>query len=111
MRWITLVALFVLGAGVYAASTAATGKPRYTCPQSFTRVTLAEALALPRTQAAINDGVATEAEILADYEARDANDNDHICFQLPPGFEASSTSPFSQYFYNFNDDKASVPEA
>jgi hypothetical protein len=68
-------------------------------------VTIDEAVALPRTQAAIAAGLISESDARAGYAGFDANGNGVICAQLPHGFEVSSR-PFGQYFYNFVDDNA-----
>ena len=68
-------------------------------------LTINQAVALPRTQAAIADGLTTESDVRAGYAGLDANGNGVICAQLPHGFKVSSR-PFGQYFYNFVDDNA-----
>ena len=84
-----LAALAVLASCVAATQAAAQGKPGYTCPAGFTigAKTPAEAVQLPRTQDAINDGLVTAAEALAHYQALDKNESGYICVGLPHGYE------------------------
>lgn len=107
-----LAALAVFASCVAATQAAAQGKPGYTCPAGFTigATTPAEAVQLPRTQDAINDGLITAAEALAYYQALDKNESGYICVGLPHGYEQSNR-PFGEYFYNFVDDNASVPSS
>ena len=70
-------------------------------------ITIDEAVALERTQAAIDDGLIAESQIRASYVGIDADDNGVICAQLPHGFEVGSR-PYGQYFYNFVDDNAAA---
>ena len=93
---------------VFVAYAAAQGKPSYTCSTGFTRVSLAGAVLLPRTQDAINAGLITPGEALAGYQPIDTNATGYICYKLPPGWPGSS-SFLSQYYYEFVDDNASVP--
>jgi hypothetical protein len=93
-----------------ATPAGAKGKPGYACPPGFNigAVTPEGALALERSQAAIEAGLFTEEDLLAAYRALDANGSGYICASLPHGFEVSNR-PNGQYFYNFADDNASVP--
>jgi len=95
-------------AAVVAASAAASGKPGYTCSRGFTAVTPDGAVGLPRTQAAIADGLISASDALLAYDAIDANGTGVICVKLPHGWEVGG-GPFSKYYYEFSDDIASVP--
>jgi hypothetical protein len=89
---------------------ATAGKPSYGCPPGMNlgSQTFESFLALPRTQAAINDGLFTEQELLDGLASFDKNGNGSICVQLSHGFEVTS-GPFGTYYYNVTDDNASVP--
>jgi hypothetical protein len=86
------------------------GEPSYGCPPGFNvgSVTLEEYVVLPRSQAAIDAGLATPEEILAGVAPLDKNGNGSVCVQLSHGLEVSS-APFAAYLYNVVDDNASVP--
>lgn len=92
-----------------AASPVAAGKPANACPPGFNlgAQTLADWLALPRTQAAIADGVTTTEDVTAWFEGFDKNGDGYVCAQLSTGFQ--KYGPFSVYSYNASDDNASVP--
>lgn len=85
-------------------------KPSNTCPPGYDlgALTFEQWLALPRTQAAINDGVATVEQIVAGLTAVDKNGNGVICGKLQHGFEVNN-APFSEYLYFLVDDNASKP--
>jgi hypothetical protein len=68
-------------------------------------VTIDQAVALPRSQEAIADGLTSESAARAVYAGIDANGNGVICAKLPHGFEVGSR-PFGEYLYNFVDDDA-----
>ena len=104
------LASLAVGAAVCLAVTtgpAAAATPLDGCGAGFDLgpVTIDGAVALPRTQAAIAEGLISESDLRAGYAGFDANGNGVICAQLPHGFEVSSR-PFGQYFYNFVDDNA-----
>jgi hypothetical protein len=84
------------------------GKPSNGCPPGFNldAVTFAEWLALPRTQAAINDGIATAEQIVAGLVAVDKNENGVVCAKLQHGLEVSNR-PFNDYLYYLSDDNSS----
>jgi hypothetical protein len=86
-----------------------TGKPGYSCPPGFNlgANTFDEYLALPRTQAAINDGLTTTEQVLAVLASLDKNGSGSVCVKLSHGAEVYSV-PFGEYFYNVVDDNASV---
>jgi hypothetical protein len=98
-----------LAAVLAPLAAAGSDKPSYGCPPGFNlgSVTFAEYLALPRTQAAINDGLATSEQILAALAPIDKNANGSVCVQLSQGGEVNSR-PFAEYIYNVVDDNASV---
>lgn len=91
------------------AASAGDGKPAYTCPPGFNlgAKNVAEYLQLPRTQAAIADGLTTEEEVVAAFAAKDRNGDGYECVQLSEGFQKNG--PYSVYYYNVTDDNASVP--
>jgi hypothetical protein len=68
---------------------------------------LVEYRQLPRTQAAIADGLATEEDIAAAIAARDRNGDGYVCVQLSEGYQKNG--PWSVYYYNVTDDNASAP--
>jgi hypothetical protein len=80
------------------------------CPPGFDigEKTFTEYLALPRTQAAIAAGLATEGDIVAGIAAGDRNGDGRVCVQLPTGFETNNR-PYGEYFYNLADNNASKP--
>jgi hypothetical protein len=95
----------LLGAGAAEGS-----KPSYGCAPGFNlgAQTFSEYLQLPRTQAAIEDGLIDAAGILAGLARFDHNGNGVVCVQLQHGGEVNSR-PFGEYFYNVVDDNASTP--
>ena len=97
----------LLATAVAPLGASGTGKPGNSCPPGFNlgSKTADEFLALERTQAAIEAGLATEEQILAAFAAVDRNDNGRVCVQLSNGFEKA---PVTAYFYNAVDDNASV---
>jgi hypothetical protein len=114
IRWIrTLPALAVATAfaAALAAAAGATGKPSYGCGTGFTyHVTIEEATELPRSVAAVEDGLITPEDLIASYQAIDVNGNGSFCAKEVPGFEEGrSNRQFAEYFYEFNDDNASIP--
>ena len=88
----------------------AQGKPSNVCPPGFNLgpVTIERAVALPRSQAAMNAGLITEDQLRFSYAGFDRNQNGTICAQLSHGFEVNNR-PLGEFFYNFADDNASVP--
>jgi hypothetical protein len=107
---LTAVGCALLGAtGSVPAAHAA--KPRNTCPPGFNigPVTIDEAVALPRSQAALDAGLTTEDELRSFYTSVDRNQTGTICAQLSHGFEVTNR-PMGEFFYNFADDNASVPD-
>jgi hypothetical protein len=109
MRLAVATAGCALAAVLAPLGAAESGKPSYGCPPGFNlgSVTFAEYLALPRTQAGINDGLATPEQILAALAPIDHNANGSVCVQLSHGGEVNSR-PFAEYIYNVVDDNASV---
>ena len=97
----------LLATAVAPLGASGTGKPGNSCAPGFNlgSKTADEFLALERTQAAIEAGLATEEQILAAFAGVDRNDNGRICVQLSNGFEKA---PVTAYFYNAVDDNASV---
>jgi hypothetical protein len=106
-RTICVCALAVALAPVAAGAGA--GKPGYTCPPGFNlgANNLVQYLQLPRTQAAIADGLTTEEEVATGFAAKDRNGDGYLCVQLSEGFQKNG--PYSVYYYNVTDDDASVP--
>lgn len=104
-----MVCLGALVAALTPLPANAEGKPGYGCPPGFNlgAQSLASYLQLPRTQAAIADGLTTEAEVTAFFGAADRNGDGYLCVQLSEGFQ--KYGPFSVYYYNLADDNASVP--
>jgi hypothetical protein len=107
-----LVVALLVGTVVAAAApgAATAAKPSYGCAPGFNlgALTFEQYLQLPRTQAAINDGLIDEASILAGLAHYDKNGNETVCVQLNHGFEISNR-PFGQYLYNVVDDASSAP--
>jgi hypothetical protein len=98
-----------LAALVPAAATAS--KPSYGCAPGFNlgAYSFADYVQLPRSQAAINDGLVDEAGIIAGIAFYDHNGNGVVCVQLNHGFETWSDSrPFGSYLYNVVDDNSSA---
>lgn len=87
----------------------AAGKPSYGCPSGFNLgpLTTEQILRLPRSQAAIADGIVTEAGIRAGVAGVDKNGTGRVCVQLSNGLVTSSR-PSGQYIYNLVDDNSSV---
>jgi hypothetical protein len=104
----------IVGCAILATAAAAPGaqaaKPRFGCSPGFNlgRMTLDEVIALPRTQAAIEAGLVSEANLRAGFPSIDKNGTGSICVQLSHGFEVNNR-PFGQFFYNFVDDNSSAP--
>ncbi len=109
-RRIAIMAVGCAAGAILAPLATSAGKPTYGCPPGMNlgSKTFQEFIGLPRTQAAINDGLVTGADTLAALARVDRNGNGSICVQLSQGFEVSSR-PFGSYFYNVSDDNASVP--
>ena len=91
------------------AGAQAAGKPSYGCPDGFNlgALTVQQILLLPRSQAAIKDGVVTEAGIRAGVASVDKNGTGRVCVQLSNGL-LTNNRPGGQYFYNLVDDNSSV---
>jgi len=109
---IALVAAFAISAiGLGGASANAQGKPSFACAPGFDyHVTTTQAAELPRSQKAIDDGLATKDELIAVYRARfDQNGNDMVCVQEVPGWFNKAQNPLVEYLYNFVDDASSSP--
>jgi hypothetical protein len=107
---LTAVGCALLGA-TGSVPAAHADKPRNTCPPGFNigPVTIDQAVALPRSQAALAAGLITEDELRSVYAGFDRNQNGTICAQLSHGFEVTNR-PMGEFFYNFVDDNASVPD-
>ena len=108
---LAVVAASALVGAALVGPAGATGKPGYGCSPGFNlgAFTFAEYVLLPRSQAAIDDGLATAEQIEAGAASGDRNGNGVICVQLSNGFEVNSR-PFGAYYYNLSDDNASVPD-
>jgi hypothetical protein len=107
------VGVVVIGCALamaFAPSIATGAKPSYGCAPGFElgAYSFVDYLLLPRTEAAINDDLVTEAQILAALAVIDHNGDRVICVQLRHGDEVNSR-PFGRYFYNVVDNNASVP--
>ncbi len=94
----------ITGALVIGSSTAATAAPPRDggCPGPFFEVTLDEFVLLPRTQAAFDAGLVTEAELRAHLFARVGNE---LCVQVSHSYEVRN-NPLAAYVYNIIDDRA-----
>ena len=107
----TLIAMVVGALLVVAAPGAAqaASKPSYGCPSGFNlgALTPDQIVALPRSQAAIADGVVTADRIRAGAASVDKNANGLVCVQLSNGL-LTGKRPNGQYFYNLVDDNSSV---
>jgi hypothetical protein len=102
-----MVAALLLVAAPNAAQAA--GKPSYGCPAGFNlgALTADQILLLPRSQAAIEDGIVSEAGIRAGVAGVDKNGTGRVCVQLSNGL-LTNKRPGGQYFYNLVDDNSSV---
>ena len=87
----------------------AAGKPSYGCPAGFNlgALTADQILQLPRSQAAVRDGVVSAAGIRAAVAGLDKNGTGRVCVQLSNGL-LTNNRPGGQYFYNLVDDNSSV---
>ncbi len=103
---LSVAALFTLGEGPAVSAS----EPSYGCGTGFNigRVDFTTYLALPRTAAAIDEGLVSQEVVLSGLMKFDHNGNEMVCVQLSHGFEVSN-KPFGQYMYNVVDDSASVP--
>jgi hypothetical protein len=111
MRAVRGIAALVLGLVTFGGSSVASGaKPSNGCGPGFDLgpVSFEEYLELPRTQAAIEDGLVDEAGVEAFLTGLDRNGNGVVCVQLPHGYEVGQL-PGGAYFYNLADDNAAVP--
>jgi hypothetical protein len=107
---IRVILPLAFGAALLVAPGAgAGGQAGYGCPPGFNlgAQSLESYLQLPRTQAAIADGLTTEEEVAAGFSAKDRNADGYLCVQLSEGFQ--KYGPYSVYYYNVVDDNASVP--
>ena len=77
------------------------------CPGGFDigAVARADYTSLPRSAAAIDDGLVDEAFLLAGFDRFDKNANGIVCVQLSVGFETNQR-PVGEYLYNVVDDTA-----
>ena len=107
----TLIAAFVAALMFVAAPAGAqaAGKPSNGCPAGFNlgALTADQILLLPRSQAAIRDGVVSEAGIRAGVAGVDKNGTGRVCVSLSNGL-VTNNRPGGQYFYNLVDDNSSV---
>ena len=108
-RTVTALAGCAILATAAAAPAAQAAKPRFGCPPGFNlgRLTLDEIIDLPRTQAAIEAGLVSEADLRAGFPSLDKNGTGAVCVSLPHGFEVNNR-PNGQFFYNFVDDNSSA---
>jgi hypothetical protein len=106
----TVAFVIVALAAATAPGAASASKPSYGCAPGFNlgAYTFEQYLQLPRTQAAINDGLIDEAGILAGLAHYDQNANEVVCVQLSLGKQLNN-QPFGEYLYNVVDDNASKP--
>ncbi len=104
-----MICVCALAAALAPLAANAGSKPGYACPPGFNlgAQSLVDYLQLPRTQAAIADGLATEDEVAASFGDADRNGDGYLCVQLSEGFQRNG--PFSVYYYNVAGDNASVP--
>ena len=105
---IALIAGALLAVAVPGAAQAA-GKPSNGCAPGFNlgALTADQILQLPRSQAAMRDGVVDEAGIRAGVAGVDKNGTGRVCVSLSHGLVTNSR-PGGQYFYNLVDDNSSV---
>ena len=107
----TLIAAIVAALMLVAAPAGAqaAGKPSNGCPAGFNlgALTADQILLLPRSQAAMKDGVVSEAGIRAGVAGVDKNGTGRVCVQLSNGL-LTNNRPGGQYFYNLVDDNSSV---
>ena len=107
----TLIAAIVAALMFVAvpAGAQAAGKPSYGCSPGFNlgALTADQILLLPRSQAAIKDGVVSEAGIRAGVAGVDKNGTGRVCVSLSNGL-VTNNRPGGQYFYNLVDDNSSV---
>jgi hypothetical protein len=86
----------------------AASKPAYGCSPGFNlgALTAEQILRLPRSQAAMADGIVDEAGIRAAVAGVDKNGNGRICVSLSNGL-VTNNRPGGVYFYNLVDDNSS----
>jgi hypothetical protein len=103
------IAAALILVAVPAGASAAPGKPAYGCPPGFNlgALTADQILQLPRSQAAMADGVVSEAGIRAGVAGVDKNGTGRVCVSLSHGLVTNSR-PGGEYFYNLVDDNSSV---
>ena len=107
-KW-AVAALVTVGASLAAASPAAAGgNAGFGCPPGFDigAVTLEQALALPRVQAAFAAGVYDADAVIAAFTSSDRNANGVIC--IKDIATLTNEAGGSQYLYETNDDNASA---
>jgi hypothetical protein len=98
-------------AATLAPATASADKPSYGCPAGFNlgAVSFEDYVLLPRSAAAINDGLIDEAGLIEGIQFYDKNENGIVCVQLNTGFQTWSDSrPVGDYLYNVVDDSSSA---
>ena len=102
-----LVAILV---AAVAPGSASASKPGYGCGAGFNLGALSyqQYLLLPGTQAALDQGLASEEGILGGLTHFDHNGNGVVCVQSVPGWLISN-KPFATYLYNVVDDNSSAP--
>jgi hypothetical protein len=107
----TLIAAIVAALLLVAAPAGAqaAGKPVNSCPSGFDggAQTVEQILANPRSQAAIADGVVSEAGIRAGFASVDKNGTGRVCVKVSNGLQTSN-KPNGQYLLNIVDDNSSV---
>ena len=102
--------LLAVGAALLVTPSAgAGGQAGYGCPPTFHSYTITDTLSLPRIQAGLDEGIYTEADVLAVLGAINHNGNDAVCVQIVPAGNSSVVPAPWQYHYNIVDDNASVP--
>ena len=112
-KTILVVAMALAGALLLPAATAfAGGRAGTGCPPSFGlgAQTLAQALELPRTIAALDAGEYDEAFVVDVFTAVDANENGLVCYQDVPQRAEHAQGPGGgyQYYYNLIDDQSAA---
>lgn len=92
-----------------AGAPALADKPSYGCPGPFTlhALTADDYAALPKSQAAIDDGLIGLEDLLAGATVYDRNGDNLVCVQDNPGID-DSQAPFAAYAYNLVDNNAST---
>jgi hypothetical protein len=107
---VVIASVGMVAAGA-APSVARANKPSYGCSPGMNlgAYTISDYMQLPRTAAAVDQGLVSADAIIAALSTKvDKNGDQVVCVQLSQGKQVNN-QPFGEYLYNVVDDEASTP--